>query len=114
MLRRDPNHNTDEGGVMRAFIFMLCFIATSSCWAAKATITDADTLVLNGRPYRLDGIDAPETDQTCLTTTGAVWTCGVEARDQLKRFVIGRGVRCDDKGPDPVYRNRRIATCWVD
>jgi len=99
---------------MRAFIFILFFIATGSCWAAEATITDADTLVLNGRPYRLDGIDAPETDQTCLTTTGAVWTCGVEARDQLKRFVSGRSVRCDDKGPDPVYRNRRIAICWVD
>lgn len=99
---------------MRALIFILMFIAAEPCWAAEATITDADTLILNGTPYRLDGIDAPETDQRCLNATGAMWMCGIEARDQLKNFVSGRGVRCDDQGADPVYRNRRIGICWVE
>ena len=71
------------------------FIAVSACLAVEATITDGDTLTLSGTPYRLDGIEAPETDQVCLDEKGAVWTCGIEARDQLKKFVGKRDVRCD-------------------
>ena len=69
---------------MRALITAIFFVSASPSWAAEVTITDGDTLVLNGTPHRLDGIYAPETDQVCLNETGAVWTCGIEARDQLK------------------------------
>ena len=99
---------------MRAFIFILIAFATSPCWAAEATVTDADTLILKGTTYRLDGIDAPQTDQVCLDGTGATWACGIEARDQLTKFINARDVRCDDKGADTVYRNRRIGICWVE
>lgn len=92
----------------------LLFIAVSPSRAVKATITDGDTLTLNGTPYRLDGIAAPETDQVCLDEKGAVWTCGIEARDQLIRFVGKRDVRCDGKKYDTVYRNRRISICWIE
>ena len=33
--------------------------------AAAQTITDGDTIKHNGRAYRLWGIDAPESKQTC-------------------------------------------------
>ena len=94
--------------------FILYFVAVSPTWAAGATITDGDTLVLNGKPYRLDGVDAPETDQVCLDGKGNVWACGLEARDELRKFVGKREVRCDGKKFDTVYRNRRIATCSVE
>ena len=100
---------TFVGGTAALFL-----IAMSPSWAFEATITDGDTLILNGAPYRLDGIDAPETDQVCLDEKGAVWTCGIEARDQLKKFVGKRNVRCDGKKYDTVYRNRRIGICWVE
>ena len=90
-------------------ITAIFFISASPSWGAEATITDGDTLILNGTPYRLDGIDAPETDQVCLNEMGAVWTCGIEARDQLKKFVGNRDVRCDGKKYGTVFRNRRIA-----
>ena len=99
---------------MRAFFAVLFFFAVSQSWAADATITDGDTLLLNGKPYRLDGIDAPETDQQCLDEKGNVWPCGIEARDELKKYVGKRDVRCDGKKFDTVYRNRRIAVCWVE
>jgi len=92
----------------------LFFVTVSPSWSVEAIITDGDTLKLNGTPYRLDGIDAPETDQVCLDEKGAQWTCGIEARDQLKKFVGKRDVRCDGKTYDPVYRNRRISICWVE
>jgi endonuclease YncB( thermonuclease family) len=31
---------------------------------------------------RLEGIDAPETDQLCLDGKGQRWACGIETRDQ--------------------------------
>ncbi len=100
--------------VMRLVVALYLLTAADPSWAADATITDADTLVLDGTAYRLDGINAPETDQVCLEPDGAVWSCGIEAREQLRTFVGNRVVRCDAKGTDPVYRTRRIAVCWVE
>ncbi len=98
----------------RVFVAILFCIAISPCWAEVAIIVDGDTLVLNGIPYRLDGIDAPETDQVCLNEKRNVWACGLEARDQLSKFVGKQDVRCDSMGNDPVYRSRRIGVCWID
>jgi endonuclease YncB( thermonuclease family) len=99
---------------MRYFLWILfCLVATPGL-AAQAVVTDGDTLVLDGKTYRLDGVDAPQTDQVCLDAAGSPWTCGVEVRDQLKQFIGSRAVRCEEKGSDPVYRNRRIGICWVD
>jgi hypothetical protein len=64
---------------------------------------------------RLDGIDAPELDQPCINEKGAEWKCGIEARDRLMAWIGKRAVRCDDKGPDPVYpKIRHICICWIE
>jgi endonuclease YncB( thermonuclease family) len=83
-------------------------------WAADAIINDADTLRLGGTSYRLDGIDAPELDQTCLDEKGNVWPCGIEAKDQLAALVGSRAVQCEDKGPDSAYPTRRIGICSIE
>ena len=100
---------------MHVLIAILLCIVIGPSWAEEAIITDGDTLILvNRNLYRLDGIDAPETDQVCLDDKRNVWACGLEARDQLRNFVGKRDVRCDRKGYDTVYRNRRIGVCWVE
>jgi endonuclease YncB( thermonuclease family) len=99
---------------MHALIAILVLIAVSPSWAADAIIKDGDTLALDGPTYRLDGIDAPELDQVCIDDKGATWACGIEARDRLIALIGKRAVRCDDKGPDTVYRTRRIGICWVE
>ena len=99
---------------MRVLIAILLCTVIGPSRAEEAIITDGDTLILNGIPYRLDGIHAPETDQVCLDEKRNVWACGLEARDQLRKFVGKRDVRCDRKGFDTVYRNRRVAVCWVE
>jgi endonuclease YncB( thermonuclease family) len=81
---------------------------------ANVMITDADTLVLDGLVYRLDGIDAPETGQICLDAEGEIWRCGIDARDKVRKFVGERAVKCESKGFDTTYRNRRIGLCTVD
>ena len=99
---------------MRALIAILLCIVIGPSWAEEVIITDGDTLILGGITYRLDGIEAPQTDQVCLNAKRNVWACGLEARDQLRKFVGKRDVRCDRKGYDKVYRNRRIGVCWVE
>ena len=102
------------GNFMRVLAAIVFCILTVPSWAEEAIITDGDTLILKGTPYRLDGIDAPETDQVCLDEKRNVWACGLEARDQLRKIVGTRDVRCDTKGYDTVYRNRRIGVCWIE
>jgi endonuclease YncB( thermonuclease family) len=98
---------------MRVVTSVLAIIVATPGWAADAQVADGDTLILDGVTYRLDGIEAPQTDQTCLDDKGAVWRCGIEARDRLRDYVGQRDVRCTDRGKDGVYGKRRIGECWV-
>ena len=98
----------------RVLIVLAMLIVISPSWASDLIVTDGDTLIADGALYRLDGIDAPATDQTCLDEHGAIWRCGIEARDELKEYIGVHGVGCEDIGPDPVYRKRRIGNCRVE
>jgi endonuclease YncB( thermonuclease family) len=99
---------------MRALIAALLLAMAAPSLAAETVVTDGDTLQLDRTSYRLDGIDAPEIDQTCLDERGDVWPCGVSARDQLSAHIGNRAVRCEDKGPDPLHKHRRIGICSID
>ena len=98
---------------MRALIIALLIAAAMPSWAVEVSVMDGDTMILDGTAYRLDGIEAPQTDQTCLDDKGAAWTCGIDARDRLRDYVGKLDVRCTDRGPDSVYRKRRVGECWV-
>jgi endonuclease YncB( thermonuclease family) len=99
--------------VVRALIAIFLIAAATPSWAVEVSVIDGDTLILDGVTYRLDGIDAPQTDQTCLDEKGAAWTCGIEARDRLRDYVGKRDVRCTDRGADSAYRSRRVGECSV-
>ena len=99
---------------MRALITVLASIVAGQCCASEAIVTDGDTLILKDTTYRLDGIEAPQTDQVCLDEKGAVWACGIEARDQLKSFIGKRDVQCKGQRSDVAYRNRRVGICVIE
>jgi endonuclease YncB( thermonuclease family) len=73
-----------------------------------------DTIKLNGKSYKLDGIDSPERDQVCLDEKGERWACGTEARERLANHIGTRAVRCEDKGPDAAFPSRRIGVCTIE
>src|ERR1041385_9230190 len=111
--------NGTEGGAMQAIIRAALTVAfvvavSSIAFSANVAVTDADTLVLDGVIYRLQGIVAPQTDQICLRTDGSVWSCGIEARDRVREFSGTGAVKCEAIGFDTKYRNRRIGRCTVD
>jgi endonuclease YncB( thermonuclease family) len=74
------------------------------------TITDGDTIVIAGKPIRLEGIDAPETYQIGLDKDGKEWSCGIAARDALMEHFGGKAWTCKTKGR--TYK-RVLATCFA-
>ena len=99
---------------MRALIAAVLIAATTPGLAAEVSIPDGNTVILNGVTYRLEGIDAPQTDQTCLDDKGGAWTCGIAARERLHAHVRKRDVRCTERGADSILRKRRVGECWIE
>ena len=79
--------------------------------AGAARIVDGDTLAIGDIKIRLEGIDAPETDQVCLDAHAAKWACGVVARDRLVGHIDGRPIECKPTGTDRY--GRTLAVCSV-
>jgi endonuclease YncB( thermonuclease family) len=66
---------------------------TAGTLSGTATVGSGDTLLIGRTLVRLDGIDAPEADQTC-TRDGAPWDCGAAAMAALSALVEGAAVAC--------------------
>jgi endonuclease YncB( thermonuclease family) len=65
----------------------------------KARAYDGHTLLVDGNPVRLNGIEAPGLRQVCSTATGTSWRCGLKAFERLA-FLVGSGkVRCTVVAP---------------
>ena len=58
-----------------------------------ATVIDGETLVVDGRRFRLWGIDAPDSRQSCRMR-GRDYDCGRIAATALMDLVAGTRVRC--------------------
>jgi endonuclease YncB( thermonuclease family) len=93
------------------------FVVASTCTNAaelsgRARMHDANSLTIGEARVRLEGIDAPETDQRCLNTAGEPWACGIAARDQVRAYVGDRVVSCTAGGRDRYKRT--LAVCMVE
>lgn len=86
--------------------------ASRSEVSGVATVVDGDTLDVAGQRVRLEGIDAPETAQTCRRRAGETWACGRSAADALAGLVERRRVTCEAKGVDRY--DRMLGVCRVD
>lgn len=98
-----------------ALTIALCFISLSAFAkqiSAVPQIVDADTIYAGSTRIRLSGIDAPETEQTCIDAAGKDWSCGIDAREKLRTFAGGKAWICDLTGTDR-YR-RHLGSCTVD
>jgi endonuclease YncB( thermonuclease family) len=93
-------------------IILACPIAQAADVSGVPRVIDGDTVAIGATHVRLQGIDAPETDQFCLNATGVRWTCGIEARDRLAAHIAGREISCTPNGVD-VYR-RTLAVCTLE
>ena len=76
-----------------------------------ARVIDGDTIEVRGTHIRLDGIDAPESKQTC-EANGQTYACGEQATEALIVLLGARPVECTETGKDRYQRI--IAKCRVD
>lgn len=74
-------------------------------------IHDGDTLTITGVKVRLEGIDAPETDQICLDSKGGDFACGLVAREALRKLIGNAMLECD--GDKIEQYGRRVSTCSI-
>jgi endonuclease YncB( thermonuclease family) len=93
---------------------LLTLLAASPGWAGNAAVRDGGTVEIAGVTFRLDGIDAPSFDQTCIDQHADPWTCGVDARERLAKLIADRNVSCEDLGTDATFKQRRAGLCTAD
>ena len=72
-------------------------------------VVDGDTLAIGQTKIRLESIDAPESDQVCLSPNHKRWACGMEARDRLAAYIDHRPIDCTATGSDAHGRSSRSA-----
>lgn len=79
--------------------------------SGTAAVIDGDTLEIDHQRIRLEGIDAPETAQTCGRRWFGRWACGTGAAKTLARLVAGHPITCRSKGGDKY--GRMLGVCYV-
>lgn len=89
---------------------MLSAGAAATELSGRATIVDADTIIIRGAVLELYGIDAVEHDQLCMHR-GKPWTCGLRAKMLLEEFVGKHPVTCRLMHQD--LEGRQYALCRV-
>ncbi len=111
-----PPTERPAGPLIRTTAFVVAVVCAFPPLAAQAEILgkvrviDGDSLEVGGRPVALDGIDAPEEEQTC-TADGKPWSCGREAAFALAFETAEHWLRCDETGQNQA--GEIVAVCHV-
>ena len=74
-------------------------------------VTDADTVRISGERIRLEGIDAPETNQRCKDASGKSYRCGLVSTAALKTKIGHGTIRC--KGTKRDRYGRLLGICYL-
>jgi endonuclease YncB( thermonuclease family) len=82
---------------------------TTRTVAGRASIVDGDTVDIRGVRIRFNGIDAPESSQSCRDRIGSQYPCGRRATLALSDKIDGQNLSCDVLGQDQYGRS--LATC---
>lgn len=91
-----------ERSKLKTVVAALAVLTASSVMASNLTVRDADTIVVDGTPVRLNGVDAPE-----LGTSA-----GRDAMRWMINYLQGKDVECELNG-ERTY-DRYVGICYVD
>ena len=101
--------------MIRSFAILILLLGSTSFageLVGVPAIIDGDTLKIHGEKIRLDGIDAPESEQICLTSDNKPYPCGQNATFFLISITENKTVSCETSVKDRY--GRHIATCFAD
>lgn len=80
--------------------------------SGQAIVIDGDTIDIGHQRVRLEGIDAPESSQTCSRKWVGWWNCGRSATRALTALIAEKPVSCTNEGQDKY--GRVLGICTVD
>ncbi len=105
------------GRQLRSLLAALLFCtaaatATADPLTGVAEVIDGDTIRLEGKPVRLDGIDAPEARQECEEPDRRSYSCGNAATRFLADRIGEQQVTCEILGKDAY--GRAIGACRTE
>lgn len=96
---------------LAAFALLHVSSASAAEFSGRASVIDGDTIDIAGQRIRFNGIDAPESRQSCEDSSGSPYRCGKDAAFALDQFLAAsRPTRCEQVGKDR-YK-RIVANCF--
>ncbi|MDF1600875.1 thermonuclease family protein [Mesorhizobium sp. YIM 152430] len=85
---------------------------SSQTLSGRASVIDGDTIEIRGERIRLDGIDAPESSQTCNDAHGVSYRCGAQAAEALAEMLAASSpTSCDYVDRDQY--GRYVGNCYL-
>lgn len=94
--------------LMLLVLSLVCAPVMAQSWTGLARVVDGDTLWVDGKKFRLFGVDAPESNQMC-GSGDSQWPCGQLATQTMRDLVSGAVVTCQSKGQQSY--DRIVASC---
>lgn len=85
--------------------------AAAAVYEGPATVSDGDTVKIRGQRIRLYGIDAVESSQGCVHSSGQAWRCGCAGKRILQGIIGRRPLRCEQRDTD--HFGRPVAVCYL-
>jgi endonuclease YncB( thermonuclease family) len=102
--------------IIACALFIICSASSAATAGAdefvgRASVIDGDTIEIGGQRIRLNGIDAPESWQTCADEKGHAYLCGQKAALALDAWLAeSRPTTCRSVGNDRY--GRVVADCF--
>ena len=86
--------------------------AEAETLTGKPYVTDGDTVKISGERIRLEGIDAPETNQRCKDASGKGYDCGLVSTAALRTKIGRNSITCEGTARDRY--GRFLGICYLN